>query len=119
MQAIQLLPSAVANSETVRSKLTSSEHEITVVMSGLKQDAGPAVNVATARVVELLATHYFYSLTEEWPVYALARMAKETGPEADTQQAFATLGALADSLHRGVYMCPHFLISCFQPTSQW
>ena len=115
MQAIKLLPSAVSSSEIVRSKLTASEHEVGLIMSGLRPDAGPDVNASTAAVLELLAGHFFYSLTEEWPVHALARMAKDSNNEAIVQQALATLAALANSLQRGV-QChihvtrPHLLV---------
>lgn len=101
LQAIKLLACTVAASEKVRAALTSSEAEVAQLMSGLRTDAGLEVNCSTARVIEVLAMHYFYSLTEEWVLHALARMVKEANNEAVRQQGLATLGSLANSLQRG------------------
>lgn len=59
------------------------------------------VRLSTAAVVEVLASHYFYTLTSEWPLYALAGMAGQEVDATTAQQGIATLGALAGSLHRG------------------
>ena len=97
---MKLLPSAVTTSERVRAALTASEAEIMQLMSGLRTDAGLEVNISTAGVLEVLAGHYFYSLTEEWPIQALARLVRDDS-EATARQGLGTLAALAQSLRRG------------------
>ena len=81
-----------------------------------KTDCVLQVRLCTAAVVEVLATHYFYTLTSEWPLYALAGMAGQEVDAGAAQQGIATLGALAGSLHRGapastVCTCMHAHLS--------
>ena len=96
-----LLPAAVSSCVLLRDALTQSEAEVAQVMSGLRPDASPEVQKCTAAVIETLASHYFYSITEEWPVHALAKMAANREDSTSAQQGLATLGALAGSLRKG------------------
>lgn len=72
------------------------------VMTGLLPDASLEVKRCTAAVIEVLATHYFYQLTDDWPLHALASIAGQHDDVPAARQGLATLAALAGSLKRGV-----------------